>query len=402
VNRRFLAAGAALLAAAMLPAAASAAPQVFFFPPDGVLRWAIVSDSTPCAGRPIIVLVGAQHPTQPAMPLEVYVDGEPGQPQFLQYFGPMAQKKIPLFAITRDRTEDREEITIDVQDCPAVTSTLRVLHNKNPYHRDRVDFRAVLKGRRQARAYHWFFGDGTEAVTTGPFVSHDYSASVKPEQQYSYFSAIVQETGSGLLTGKRIALGSSFDLSRSMGFVEADVKTTVTQTGVGFVVGLDIKNHHPNSVRFGRYLKHYLPCDTRQPPRTEDVAAESVFGQGATVTRPPGALSPGFVTVGSGRTIRSRLVLSLEKIPSETCALGFNLIGEAAGRRPVYGSFYLPVRRNPRFTARVNDEDTLFALKDLVEDQLVPNAFKLSGEDLYLLEQRGLVERTQGGWRRTQ
>ena len=68
----------------------------------------------------------------------------------------------------------------------------------------------------------------------------------------------------------------------------------------------------------------------------------------------------------------------------------------------MYGSFYLPVRRNPAFTKAVTDAKTLTMLKELVVAQLLPSTGEVTGEDLYLLEQRGLIERTAQGWRRIQ
>lgn len=399
MNRAHVPPAAGLLLWLALPASAAAAPGFFNFPPGGILQWAVVSDTTPCAGRPVVVLVGAQHPTVPGGPVELYVDGDPGVPQIVQYFGPDPQRRIPLFAITRERLTDRREITIDVRECPAQTATLEMRQGKNPFHPNRVDFRAVLKGRR-ARLYRWLFGDGQQAVTREPFVSHDYSPAVQANERYSYFTPLVQETGSGLLSGKRIALGSSFDLSRSLGFVQAEVEPGVTKTGTGFAVELEVRNHHHQPIHFERYLKHYLPCDTRDAPRVEHVLAESVFGTGVPIVRPPDTHEPGVVTVPQGGEVRSRLLLPLEKIPPETCALGFNLIGKSEDRRDAYGSFYLPVRRNRLKTTPVTDARTLLALKGLVEDELVPNADQIAGEDLYLLEQRGLLARTGSGWRR--
>jgi hypothetical protein len=50
----------------------------------------------------------------------------------------------------------------------------------------------------------------------------------------------------------------------------------------------------------------------------------------------------------------------------------------------------------------VADTKTLTMLKELVEASLLPSTGQVTGEDLYLLEQRGLIERTARGWRRIQ
>jgi hypothetical protein len=396
-SRRTL--GALLAAAALLPTPALAAPGVVTFPSGGVLNWVAVSDTTPCAGAPLIVYVGASHPTTPAAPVEVQVDGFPGTPQIVQYLAPGSQK-IRVYALSRGLTDQRE-LPITVASCPGQTSTLRMLYNQNPFHKDRVDFHAELKGRARGRAYLWYFGDGTTATTTVPFVSHDYAPKVAPADKYTYFTAFVMETGSQLVSGKNIAIGSSFHRSRMMGFVQADVRPTVTKTDQGFVVGLDIRNSHKTSIRLNRYFKQYLPCEVdRESARFEDVPAELVFGTGVTITRPPGVLAPGTVVVGAGQTARSRLVLPLDRIPPETCVIGFNLMGVTTDRQKVYGNFYLPVRRNPKFTKAVADVPTLKLLQELVDANLLPATGLVTGEDLYLLEQRGLIARTAGGWRR--
>ena len=311
-----------LLAVAFLPIDRGAAPGFFTFPAGGVLNWAAVSDTTPCAGRPVLVAVGAAHPNFPGAPVEVQVDGFPGTPQIVQYMAPRADQKIRLFAISRGM-KDEKEVQITVAECPAETTTLRMLYNQNPFHRNRVDFHAELRGRSRGRAYLWYFGDGTTAQTTVPFVSHDYAASVTPADKYSYFSAFVVESGTQLLSGKRIALGSSFHRSRMMGFVQADVVPTVTKTGQGFVIGLDLHNPYKTAMRLDRYFKQYLPCNvTRDESRFEDVPAELVFGTGVTISRPPGVLAPGTVSIGAGRRARSRLVLPLERIPPRPASSG--------------------------------------------------------------------------------
>jgi hypothetical protein len=395
---RAMAFAAAALAWAAVPAAA--APALYTFPQGRIIKWVAVSNGTPCSGRPVILAVGAQHPTVAGAPVDLYVDGSPGAPQFVQLYG-TGQRTVRVFAITRERIEDAREIPLDVQACPTQTATLQILHGRNPFHRYRVDFRAKLEGRPRGRLYQWYFGDGQTTTTAEPFVSHDYSNAIKHAERYTQFTAIVVETSTNLASARNIAVASSFALSREMGFVQADVESTVTKTGTGFVVGLDVRNHHKAPIVLERYIKQYLPCDTRQAPRYQDVMAEAVFGQGAAITRPGGPRTPGTVALGVGGLVRTRLVMPLEKVPEDTCVIGFNLIGRADDRRPVYGSFYLPVRRNERRTTPVTDPKTLAALAGLVQDDLVPSADRVTGEDLYLLWQKGKVARTGNGWRRT-
>jgi hypothetical protein len=350
----------------------------------------------------VLVFVGASNPVTPGAPVEVHVDGFPGTPQIVQFWAPRAEQKVQLYALSRN-LRDEKELEVEVADCNAQPVGLKMLYNQNPFHKNRVDFHAELVGRGRGRAYLWVFGDGTTATTTVPFVSHDYSPSMNASGKYTYFSAFVMETGTSLLSGRRLALGSSFHRSRMMGFVQADVKSSVTKTGQGFVVDLEVKNNHTAPILLNRYFKQYLPCDvSRERARFQDVPAELVFGPAAAITRPPGVKAPGTLAIAAGGTSRSRLALSLEQIPPETCVVGFNLMGITTGRLKVYGSFYLPVRRNPEFTQAVTDVKTATMLEELVDANLLPATGRITGEDLYLLEQRGLIERTATGWRRVQ
>jgi hypothetical protein len=381
------------------PGEAAAAPATFTFPAGGVLKSVLITNTTPCAGRQVLIAVNAQDPENPTGPVEIYIDGAPGTPQALQYFAVNPVRKISIFAITASRLQDRKEIMIAVQSCPEVTTTLELLHGRNPYRRDRVDFHAVLRGG-TARAYFWQFGDGTTATTREPFVSHDYSAAMTYPDKFSYFNATVTATGPGLVSARRIAVGSSFAMSRSMGFVQTDVAHTLSRTAQSLIIGYQIRNHHGVPITFTNYLKQYLPCDYRQAMTVQAVAAETALGPNPGISHPAGDPTPGNLTIRGGAGAAGRLVLRQEQIPPETCAIGFTLIGEAEDRKPAYGSFYVKVRQNPRFTTPVTNARTLVALEYLDKNNLVPDAHEITADELYLLEQRGFLERTPGGWRK--
>jgi hypothetical protein len=183
-----------------------------------------------------------------------------------------------------------------------------------------------------------------------------------------------------------------------MGFVQADVKTALVKTGVGFIVDVDITNHHRTPITLNRYLKHYLPCNYRDENRTQIVAAESVLGTTNAIVHPPGVKSPGLVTIPRNGTVRNRFPILLEDVPPEVCAIGVNLIGTSRDRLPVYGSYYFKVRQNPLFTRAVSDKQTLLALEDLGQKQLLSDPDRVFVDRLYELRQRGLVKRTPSGW----
>jgi hypothetical protein len=172
-----IAAGLVAMAVCLGAPEAHGAPATFTFPPGGIIQSVLVTNTTPCAGRQFLVAVNAQDPENPGGPVQIFIDRAPGTPQALQYFAVNPTRKVSIYAITPTRLEDRKEITVAVQECPTVTTTLELLSGKNPFRRNRVDFHAVLRPAK-ARAYQWVFGDGTTAVTKEPFVSHDYSPAV--------------------------------------------------------------------------------------------------------------------------------------------------------------------------------------------------------------------------------
>lgn len=393
--KRALSACAVVLAVA----SAHAAPALRTYPAGNLIRWIWISEANVCSGQPTFVFVGTQHPTQPGSPVDVAVDGWPGTPQVVQHYG-AGLRNVSVSAVgRRDQLTDARQVPLQVLDCPG-TGSLDLLIHRNPFNRYRVDFRVEPKDLRATRLFRWYFGDGQTAVTREPFVSHDYAPGVRHRDPYSYFPALVQETASGVWSGKQIALASSYDLSRKLGFVQVDVDHALTKGGTGYVLGLKVQNRHDRPVVLDHYTKHYLPCDPAEPPRSEDVAAESVFGSGVAIAHPGRARTPGRVSLGKGGSAAGRTSLPFANLPPETCAIGFTLAGQSADRLPAYGSVYFTVRRNPGFTRPVRDRETRAALLSLTEDDSVASDQVVTGEDLYLLEQRGVVERTQEGWRR--
>ena len=154
-----------------------------------------------------------------------------------------------------------------------------------------------------------------------------------------------------------------------MGFVQADVKHTVTKSAQGLVVGYQIRNHHGTPITLTQYLKQVPAVRLPQPTAIHSVAAESVLGSNPGITHPGGRPTPGNLTVRGGTGASGRLMLRDEQIPPETCALGFTLIGHSEDKKPVYGNFYVKVRPNPRIHPAGDRCATLAALEYLGQEQ---------------------------------
>lgn len=368
-----------------------------------------LSSSQACIGELLQISVQTQHPSDPNGRVDVWIDGWPGAPQHLQFYRAEAARRVVVFARTPEGLEDSHGVPVDVVDCDA--SYLRLLNRRNPYHRYAVDFwvkRFSGEGRgedagRDDSPFHggsffWVFGDGKTAVTAEPFVSHEYAPAVQHQLPYTTFEVSVTEISTQLTTKRRIALASSFDLARSMGFVEADIDAKVSFSPNGAVnVSLEVRNHHSEPAVFGRYFKLYLPCDPAVPFRWQDVSAVSLFGQSPTIKNAPA--SPGVLTIPPRRKQSYRISFEPGEIPPSICGIGYKLVGATPSRQKAYASTYFQVRNNPLFTQALADEETRAALKHLEDNGLLPNPDRVTEEDLYYLEQRGRIARTPAGWK---
>jgi hypothetical protein len=408
---------AAIALGAVLLAASPAAAQ------DPLILSIKLSKPAVCVGELLEVAVTAQHPTTPSIPVQVYVDGSPGQPQYLQFHAPQADRKIHVVAHTPDHLKDVREAEVDVVPCPGGAAHVRLSVQRNPYHRHRVDFRArPWPGRRlRVRRYDWTFGDGTVAHTTEPWISHDYAPAMDLAKQYSEFLVTVTAVTTagvpppaGLVAKRRIALASQYWLSLGMGFVQAELVAGPPPPDGGVVGSFLIKNPHPEPIVLDRYLKHDHPCDPAQPVRWEKVSALSVFGPAVLSelapfgypwdpeSGQPAPTSPGELVVNPGSFRGGRFDLPIEKIAPGVCVVGYTLIGRThVGRIPLkaYASAYFEVRRNQGRAQVVSDPVTLSMLTALRDQQLVADEDRISTEELYVLQQRRKVRRTPAGWK---
>lgn len=54
----------------------------------------VISDSTPCAGQPLLVAATATDPTNGSLPVAISINGSPGSPQLVQLMAPAPARRI--------------------------------------------------------------------------------------------------------------------------------------------------------------------------------------------------------------------------------------------------------------------------------------------------------------------
>lgn len=87
----------------------------------------VISDSTPCAGQPLLVAATATDPTNGSLPVAIAIDGSPGSPQLVQLMAPAPARQIEIFARTRSGATERRVLNVADADCPQTKQTREVL-----------------------------------------------------------------------------------------------------------------------------------------------------------------------------------------------------------------------------------------------------------------------------------
>ena len=196
-----------------------------------------------------------------------------------------------------------------------------------------------------------------------------------------------------------------------MGFVQAEIEHTKQPLPGGDInVAIQVHNYHTESIAFDRYLKQYHHCDPSIPPRWQEVSAYSIFGasvhpqvaqDGYPKEYEPNAsnpTSPGVITVNAEGTQHGRMKIPASQIPKDVCVIGYSLLGSTPSDLKVYGNFWIEVRRNPLKMKTESNIKKLQLLKHLIDQNLVNNPDVITTEDLYYLEQRGVIKNTPNGW----
>lgn len=106
----------------------------------------------------------------------------------------------------------------------------------------------------------------------------------------------------------------------------------------------------------------------------------------------------GVVVLPAGQKHTGYLKTNVSEIPDKTCNVAYHLKGDTPSGLQVYASLYYEVSLNPHITSAVVDRDQRAFLNSLSDAKLLPNRDRITLEDIYHLEQLGVVRRTERGW----
>jgi len=185
--------------------------------------------------------------------------------------------------------------------------------------------------------------------------------------------------------------------------------------GTGLDLGFEVRNFSESTVKLTDFYLQTIPCDPDSPHVWDRVDASMVFGpelvpdeeaEDDPILIDPASAQNGLVTrTEAGVLSGGRLIRDSREISPEICWYGYHVAGLADGL-PAVGSIYVQLQDNPvtRQTVDPTTAATLDGLKEHLDlhgidpEQEGIDIDAVTSEDLYHLEQRGLLTRTINGW----
>lgn len=328
-------------------------------PPPLLIDTLTVSNTSPCVGQntEVTVSVPGAGPGVTTM-----INGVVGSHQLLQFSDASGPRMIYATVYTSDGRADFMSVPITVQHCtpPAGSPPPMALHYWGATGmRYGVEFvvHAYDSNFHEIPAtgpatYVWTFGDGQTLTTTAPLVQHDYTASMKPLDEYTYFNASVSVTSaSGTTTvAKIVPVWNLYVVNRAKGIIQPPSTFSVS----GSNLNLTVTNFETTPLSFTSAAIELLPCDPNLDARPQTpVPLTATIPASATVTvnvPPP------------------------TSIPSDVCGLAAHLLGTTSAGR-VYADGSSRLKENPLLRTYVTDSNTIALLNQASALTADPNQF---------------------------
>ena len=388
---------------------------------------------------------------------QIDIDGYPGDTRYLQFNGRIETLDIVVTASVLGRGQDVVREEIEIGDCvtPDVP-TLRV--QPSLYVPFAVDFvvvnHAALAGWQE---FHWDFGDGESEVTHVPYVQHSYEAATDGQQAHESFEVtlangdesipgrLVRKHRVSILDYTRIALEKGIVQPRAWAtapLLEADGKWVAefrirNTRGEPFVLTHATESQQPCADQASPILTPMSVADILFPSGYDDYldlqgsdedavyyadaslyasALESVPAggfvvrpsdevlaemAGLTTSIPLPAVDPSIVgsLVIPHRTVHSgSFVLEAADYGEDICVLGYHFRGVSGSGLPVEAELYYQLRPDPSETQTVTDAAMLTFLGEVVDRGWVSDPSQITTQDLFRLQQSGLIRQTGSGW----
>jgi len=351
---------------------------VTHIPIRSLVRGISIDKQQVCSGGDTVKIhVNAVDPVDPSRPVTVLIDGAPGSSQFKQLTLRPGPHPINV-TIVDGAFFDSREIQITAADCGQSAPTPPILRTaSNLFHEGTIEFSVANGASFTGASYAWDFGDGTTAVTSVPYVTHDYRTALPRDSEFQNFTARVTVTPRGsppLVSKKTLAVYNLYAVIKQLGRIRPPVTPSGSKlqlTGGNFTGSLTIQNPEDTTLNFTSQAIEYQPCDPDRDPFTFSTTAMTMSIPAHASTSLPVSLAQSIV-------------------PADVCSVAVHLTG-TAGTMAAGTDAYFDVRPNPQVLQPVTDAASLSLLNNITSRGLTANKDHVSQEELYTLFAQGQI-----------
>lgn len=242
-----------------------------------LIRNVSVTPATVCAGAHIDVAVTAQHPDDSTLPVEVQIQGQPGNTRSIQVTTEPGTFIVAVTANTGDRLYERELREVTVVACPTGPVKPMIVASVNPVNSRLIDLRvqnhALLPS---GASYEWAFGDGSPNLTTPyPYAAHDFLSTLKyNEKSKGFLVRVTARPGTSAVEGRStVTVHNDYAILRDLGRIQLPAtginNITASSHPTAGIINVRLKNLEPNPVTFTSQRVRLAFCDgTREPSDT--------------------------------------------------------------------------------------------------------------------------------------
>lgn len=341
-----------------------------------------VSTTTPCANQSVTVTATTRNLSDAsgsALP-EVAINGglaaptATGSTRYVQFLG-TGPRKILVSARSGTVTDSRI-IDVNVMACTQKYPRLVVTPSTKPYE---IEFSIPnaneLNG--NGLTYVWTFGDGQQAETTDPWISHSYAAAVSATNTELVFQATLTVKRSGqadVTVPKTVVIPNVYALMAARGFVRPLVTTDsrMTFNGRALEGAFTLRNVESGAITFTSQQIQRQFCDPDKAPVTDP--AESIA-----------------VSLPGGGTSSQVLTLDRHVYGRDVCGIRVSWTGKTADNLNAVVDVNFDTPSVPLLSAPVTDATTKALLNQLASTGQVSNSNRITLEELENLKKKGKI-----------
>jgi PKD domain len=333
-----------------------------------------LSKTSVCVGETISVGVTAAHPENATLPVDVSVNGLPGNTQRVQILD-VGQVEVAINAQTRDGYVDSKILKVESHTCTEALPAPRLRLSGNILIPEGADLTVLnAKDYSAGATYAWTFGDGTVAAGPAPHVEHSYLETLNAVDRFQTFpvSVTVTDNGKAATTSKTLTKWNLYVIDRDDHRVLRPVVTApreFTEQAGSARTQYSVVNPESHPLQLTRKYVEYLFCNP-------DVDNQILPMQAVSITVPSQGYYVGTET------------FPLASIPAGVCKVGLHLRG-LDGSNLVQADTYLKLPSRTQWRG-VTAPTMIALLKRIRDNNWVEDPQTIRGVDLrrLVLERR--------------